>query len=223
MTDETWERYAWIAGIAAIVLFVVATFLAGSPPNPSDSVRKVFNYVNSNIDAIRWGSFIIAVGIVLFAFWIAALASAVRRALAAPSGLVTLLIVGGTVGLAMALIGVAVASIQALRIHDLGPTGVHFFFGLGYLLGAAGDFGTALLIGAVALAVMRSSFLPSWLGLASAALAAAFIVAGLGTATFNSGVATIGLVVFLIWAVWIVVISVLMLRPARSATTPAPD
>ncbi len=219
MTDEIWERYAWMAGIASIVLFVIATFIAGSPPNPSDSVRKVFNYVHGNPDAIRWGGFVVDIGIVLFAFWLAALASAVRRALQAPSGIVTLVIVGGVIGLALALLGTAIANVEVLRIHQLGSSGVYFFFGLGYLIAAAANFGTAVLVGAVALAGLRGKAFPSWFVAASGALAAAFIVAGIGVATFRNEIATVGLVVFLVWALWVVVISVLMLRrPARATT-----
>jgi len=217
MTEDGWERYAWIAGIASIVLFVVATFLAGSPPNPNDSVQKVFKYFNDNIDAIRWGGFIVAIGIVLFAFWLAALASRARRALAGPSGIVTLLIIGGVIGLALALVGVAVGNVVALRIHELAPSGVHFFFGLGYVIGAVGDFGTSILVAGVALASLRGSLVPSWLGAVSGVLAVAFLVAGIGVATFSNAIATVGLVVFLVWAVWVVVISVLMLRAPATA------
>jgi hypothetical protein len=42
----------------------------------------------------------------------------------------------------------------------------------------------------------------------SAGLAVVFIVAGIGVATFSSAIATVGLVVFLVWALWVVVITV---------------
>lgn len=217
MTDETWERYAWMAGIVSIVLFVIATFIAGTPPKPNDSVQKVFNYVHNNSDAIRWGGYIVAIGIVLFAFWLAALASAVRRALRAPSGIVTLVIVGGVIGLVLALVGTAIANVEVLRIRELGPSGLHFFFGLGYLIGAVGDFGTAVLVGAVALAGLRGAAFPSWLVAVSGALAVGFLVAGIGVATFSSGIATVGLVVFLVWALWVVAISVLRLTGSQAS------
>jgi len=90
---------------------------------------------------------------------------------------------------------------------------------LSYLIAAAGNFGTAVLVGAVALAGLRGKAFPSWFVAASGALAAAFIVAGIGVATFRNEIATVGLVVFLVWALWVVVISVLMLRrPARATT-----
>jgi hypothetical protein len=215
--DKSWERYAWMAGIASIVLFVVATFIAGNPPNPNDSVQKVFNYVHGNIDAIRWSSYIIDVGLVLFAFWLAALTSSVRRALKEPSGIVTLVIVGGVIGIALGLVGTAIASVDALRIRELGPSGLHFFFGLGALVAAAGDFGTALLVGAIALAGVRGTGLPSWFVAASGLLAVAFLVAGLGIATFSSGIVTFGLIVFLVWALWVVGISVLRLMGSESS------
>lgn len=224
MIDETWERYAWMAGIASIVLFVVATFIAGTPPNPNDSVAKVYNYVHNHPDEIRWGGYIIAIGLVLFAFWLAALASAVRRALKAPSGIVTLVIVGGVIGIVVALMGTAIANIQVLRFPELASSasaasGLHFFFGLGYLIGAVGDFGSAILVGAVALAGLRGGPFPSWLTPISAVLAVAFLVAGIGLATFSSGIATVGLIVFLVWALWVVTLSVLGLRAPQAAAS----
>ena len=216
MTEEVWERYAWMAGILSVVLFVVATFIAGTPPNPGDSIAKVFNYVHNNPDAIRWGGFVVSIGIFLFAFWLAALASAVRRSLQGPSGIVTLVILGGVIGLTLALVGTAVANVEVLRIHQLGPSGVYFFFGLGYLLAAVGNFGTAILVGAIALAGLRVKMVPSWLVAISGVLAVGFVVAGLGVATFRSEIATVALVVFLVWALWIVAISVLMLRKPQA-------
>jgi hypothetical protein len=219
MSEQALERYAWMAGILSVVLFVVATFIAGTPPNPNDSVQKVFNYVQGNPDALRWGGFIVAIGIVLFAFWLAALTGVVRRSLQGPSGITTLVIVGGVVGLTLALVGIAIANVEVLRIHQLGPNGVYFFFGLGYLLAAVGNFGTAVLVGAVALAGVRGTALPSWFVAISGALAVGFLVAGIGVATFRSEIATVGLVVFLVWALWIVAISVLMLRQSQARAT----
>ncbi len=220
MTEQAWERYAWVAGIVSIVLFVVATFIAGTPPNPNDSVRKIFNYIHDNPDPIRWSAYIIDVALVLFAFWLAALTSMVRRALQVPSGLVMLVVIGGVIGIAVALIGTAIGNIQVLRFRELGPTGIHFFFGLGYLVGAVGDFGTAILTGAIALVAFRGGPFPSWFAAISGALALVFVVAGIGIATFSSGIATLGLIAFLVWALWVVVLSVLGLR-SSPATAPA--
>jgi len=128
-------------------------------------------------------------------------------------------IVGGVVGLTLALVGTAIANVEVLRIHQLGANGVYFFFGLGYLLGAVGNFGTAVLVGAVALAGLRGNALPSWFAPISGALAVGFVVAGIGVATFRTEIATVGLVVFLVWALWIVAISVLMLRQSQAQAT----
>jgi hypothetical protein len=222
MAEETWERYAWVAGIASIVLFIVATFLAGTPPRPSASIKTVFNYVNNNRDAIKWGGYVVGVGITLFIFWVAALASATRRALNAASGLVTIVIVGATVALGLALVGTAIASFEALQIHNL-QGGVYLFFILNYILGAVGSFGTAAFVLGVSLAVLRTGFLPRWLGFAGLAVAVLQLVAGLGVATLGDAVAVITLIAFFVWAVWVAAISALMLaRSTAAGLSPAP-
>jgi len=222
MAEETWERYAWVAGIAAIVLFIVATFIAGSPPKPHDSVRTVFNYVNNNRGAIEWGGYLVGIGITLFIIWVAALASTIRRALNTASGLVTLVIVGAAVGLSLALVGTAIANFEALQIHNL-QGGVYLFFVLNYVLGAVGSFGTAALVLGVSLAVLRTEFLPRWLGPVGLVVAVLQLVAAIGVATLGNTIAAVALVAFLVWAVWVVVISVLLLaRSTAAGPVPAP-
>jgi hypothetical protein len=221
MAEETWERYAWVAGIAAIVLFVVATFIAGTPPHPNDSVRKVFDYVNNNKGDIKWGGFIVGLGIVLLAFWVAALASTIRGALKSASGPVMLVIVGASVALGLALVGTAVANFEALQIRNL-QGGVYLFFVLNYVLGAVGAFGTAVLVVGVSLAVFRTDVLPKWLGPAGLAVALLQLVAGVGVATLSNTIAVITLIAFLVWAVWVVAISVLLLARSTAGPVAAP-
>ena len=217
MADETWESLAWVAGVAAVVLFIVATYIAGSPPGPHDSVVKVFNYVHNNGTAIKWGGYLVAFGIFLLIFWVAALANAARRALNGPNGLVTVIVVGATVALGLELVATAVANVEVLRIGELGAGGVHFFFALNYVLGAVGLFGTAALVLGVSLVVLQTGFLPRWLGPAGLVLTVALLVAGAGVATLGNTVGVISLVSFLAWAVWVVAISVLMLVRSTAA------
>ncbi|HEY5170733.1 MAG TPA: hypothetical protein VIK54_03295, partial [Acidimicrobiia bacterium] len=67
------------------------------------------------------------------------------------------------------------------------------------------------------LAGLRGAAFPSWLVAVSGALAVGFLVAGIGVATFSSGIATVGLVVFLVWALWVVAISVLRLTGSQAS------
>ena len=186
---------------------------------------KVFNYVHNNRDAIKWGGYLVAVGVLLLIFWVAALAGAARRAFDRGSGLVTVIIVGATVVLGLTLVGTAVSNLEVLRIDELGAGGVHFFFTLAYVLGAIGSFGTAALVLGVSLVVFQTGFLPRWLGPVGLLVAALQLVAGAGIATLGNGIAVVALVAFLAWAVWTVAISVLMLArsTAGGPAVPAPS
>ena len=122
----------------------------------------------------------------------------------------------------LALVGTAIASFEALQIHNL-QGGVYLFFILNYILGAVGSFGTAAFVLGVSLAVLRTGFLPRWLGFAGLAVAVLPLVAGLGVATLGDAVAVITLIAFFVWAVWVAAISALMLaRSTAAGLSPAP-
>ena len=62
---------------------------------------------------------------------------------------------------------------------------------------------------------------PVWLGWVGAVLGLLWVIAGLGVATDNSGIFVLGFIAFLLWLVWILVISFFLFQPReQAASTP---
>jgi hypothetical protein len=84
-------------------------------------------------------------------------------------------------------------------------------------LGAASAIGLALHLGAAAALGFRSNFLPLWVNGLGALAALANVVATLGVLSDSSGVFAFMIIGFFAWALWIVVVSVVLwLRPAAA-------
>lgn len=86
------------------------------------------------------------------------------------------------------------------------------------LLGYAA-FAIAVLVAATSVVVLRTKLLPSWFAWAGEALAIGWLIGAASVSTESTAIFTIGFVVFLLWAVWIVVLSVLLYRTPQSATS----
>jgi len=70
-------------------------------------------------------------------------------------------------------------------------------------------------------AATRARVFPVWLGWVGAVLGLLWVIAGLGVATDNSGIFVLGFIAFLLWLVWILVISFFLFQPReQAASTP---
>ena len=221
MDEDRWARLAAVSGVAFVILVVVSGFVAGSPPKPSDSALKIFHYYANHRGSVQFGSFLGGLAVIPGLLWVTALWRRLRTT--EPDGrmgvaAVTGLVIAG----ALATASDAINATTAVRIHDLGPSGARFFLTLTMFMGAAIAFGLVVLVGAVAVASLRSSAFPQWFGLVSAVLAVLWVVAGLASAYAGNGVATLGYIVTAIWAVWILVtVWLLWSSPATPVRTPA--
>jgi hypothetical protein len=222
VNDVKWERYGALAGLVFVVLVVIAAFIAGAPPQPSDSPRQIQEFYRDHERALKAGVFLSGMGAVAFLCFIGSLWSTLRG-----RGLATVAAGGGVVTIGFALVSGAITSTTALRIGDLAPEQAKFFYSLQTMVIGMASFSIAALVAATSISTLRvqetatsgSSVLPfpAWLGWVSAALALAWLVAGLGVASERSVLFIYGFVIFLVWLVWVLVISYFLLRPQRHA------
>jgi hypothetical protein len=219
MDDVKWERYGAAAGVLFVILVVVATFIPGSPPKIDDSPVKVARYFVNHDGAIKAGAFLSGLAAVPFLWFLGSLWSRLRR----PDDtrrLATIAAGGGVATISLVLVGFAMNSTTALRIRELGPSGAKFFWTLSTIIVGMASFSIAVLVAATSVAAIRAKVFPVWLGWAGTVLALAWLVAGLGVATDNSGIFVLGFVVFLVWVVWILAISLVLFLP-QEQTTPS--
>ena len=124
---------------------------------------------------------------------------------------------GAVLGAAGAGTSFAVTTMIALRTGSIGDTGAAVFYVLSFtLLGAAGV-GIAALVLSTSLIVLRTSVFPRWIGAFGLVLTVAWLVAAAAIATDKEFVGLFGLISFVLWAIWILAISVVMLRGPEPA------
>jgi hypothetical protein len=206
----SWERWAGVAGIAFVVLYVVA-FAIGAEPGDSD--REILDhYADSGERAKEFVAFFLisaaALGFVL-------LASGLRNLLARvdppPRTLASLAWTGGVACAVLVLAGNAVSRATAFAATDdllkLDPNTQRIFETAGFLLYVAAAYAAILLVVAVSLAALRYGVLPRWLAWSGFVAAVLLLTA-------------IAFVGFLVLLAWVLAISITLLARATPAETP---
>lgn len=222
MSEDAWPKVGASAGIVAAVLLILSFVLgpSGTPPGFDDSAREVQTFIQDNHSEMQTQ---VALGFAtLFAFaWFlgsvfyrlrAAEPAARLSAVALAGGLV--LIVGGTIGTcAQAAATYHAASLDANTVRALWDLSVFgfLFFAVGFAVIAAAS-------GALAI---RAQALPSWLCFYSVLAAVyAFVVGLVGsfseTGAFSPSDGVLGLIVFLLFIVWLLAMGVTLVREPRA-------
>ncbi len=214
-----WERYGALAGIVAIILIVASVVVAGSPPKTSDSAEKILKYYRDNEGGLKASAFLGGLVTIPILWWAATLWATLRRAEGGQPGLAVAAVLGLVFTGTLQGVSGAISATVALELKNVGPAEAKFFYLLSFGLGAAGAFGVAVLVLATSAVALRTKVFPGWLGGAGLVLGAALIVSGASIASTSDGLAALGLVAILLWALWVIVLSVLMFRakePARA-------
>jgi hypothetical protein len=207
-----------LSGLVFVVLAVVGSALLFDGPNDASPAKMAAWYGSSSHRThINIGWILTGLGLFSLVWFVAAVRERVRESeQAAPEQgtlLSTIVLLGGTVYIAVAMAGIAVADgIRTMSddtYHHRVYSGViHAASDASYLLVVTGGAAMAALIFATAIAVRRYAILPSWVGWFG----------------FAAGVAAIASIVFftmLLWFVWIAVVSVLLFLQSRSGAARA--
>jgi hypothetical protein len=201
-----------LSGLVFVVLAVVGSALLFDGPSNSSPAKMAAWYGS---DSHRWhinlGWILTGLGLFALIWFVAALRERVRASeQAAPDDgtfLSTIVLVGGTVYVAVAMAGIAVADgIRTMSDdtyhHQVYSGVIHAASDATYILVVTAGAGMAALIFATAVAVRRYGILPRWVGWFG----------------FVAGVAAIFSVIFftmLVWLLWVAVASVLLFLQSR--------
>jgi hypothetical protein len=202
-----------LSGLVFVVLAVVGSILLFDGPSDSSPAKMAAWYGS---DSHRWhihlGWILTGLGLFALIWFVAAVRERVRESEQAASEqgtlLSTIVLVGGTVYIAVAMAGIAVADgIRTMSDdtyqHRVYSGVIHAASDASYLLVVTGGAAMAALIFATAVAARRYAILPRW-------------ISWFG---FAAGVAAIASVIFftmLFWLLWVAVASVTLFLQGRS-------
>lgn len=205
------QRWAALAGVAYVVLFVIGVILTfGDSPDSASAPAKIIAYYSDSghRDRMNIGWALGALGVFFFLWFLSALRQGVRRLEADDGFLTGLTTIGGVVYATLSLAALAVDSgVRTMSDdtyhHTVYPGLIHAADDVSWVLHASGGAGVGAMIIAASLAALRARAIPTWAGWLG-------IVAG---------ILGLLLIVFFPWfvvAIWILVASIgMFLRAGR--------
>jgi hypothetical protein len=211
MLSGSWGRYAPLSGLVFVVLVVASIIVGGfDSVSTDDSTRKVLDYWSDNDSQQIAGAILGALAMVPFLWFLSVLRSTLRLAEGGTGRLAATAYAGGIVLVGFALVDGALQFAVADSVGDV-PPGVTQTLSVLYndfFLGFPVGLGTLML--ATALVLLRTRVLPMWLG---------WFALVLGIASF---LGPAGFVAFLVFLVWVAIVSVVLYQRIEPPATPPP-
>ncbi|HZT64526.1 MAG TPA: hypothetical protein VFA11_01930 [Acidimicrobiales bacterium] len=226
MHDRNWERVAGYAGLAAVILFVVPTFVGtGTFPKPSDPDTVFKSYLVAHHSAVMRAVWFNSMAAVLVLWLGSGVRSTITRHDDTEASLATTVFAffvaaAVTLGISFALEG----GLAYKAVANTSPSTVRALNDIGSVIGTTflGVI-TAIAAALVAVAALSSRALPAYVGWTAAAAAAANLAGSLTIFTnkgFYSLEGAFGFVSLIVTMIWLISLSVALIRPAE-ATAPA--
>jgi len=214
MGEAKFEKWGALAGVVFVVLAVVGALIAGTPPKVSDPDLKIVKYTKDNQDALRIGAYLAGLGIVFFMFFLGVVWTRLRRAEGGSGRLAGTAAMAGVVAITIAAVGSGIAAYGALHPAESAGT-----YRLSAVVFGILSFAALVFVEATSIVIMRTKFLPAWLGWIGTLVAVLWLVGGAAVSTENDTIFVIAFVAFLAWALWLIVVSVMLFRTSEPTST----
>jgi hypothetical protein len=208
---QDWTRWLPLAGVPAVVLWIVGVFVIESGnPGSDSSAQELLAYFEDESTSIYVGAFLFSLGTVFFIWFLSSLRAAFLAAERPPGPLTAIAFAGG-VGKAVFDLGVmgglVAGALAADEADDLAPEAAQaiFFLDDAFFIGA--EFMALVLMSGAAAAILATRALPMWLGWLAVVIAVGLLIVPIGWAFLLFGV-----------PLWVLLASVLLFM--RGSTLP---
>jgi hypothetical protein len=221
--NDRYARYAALTGVLFVIAIVVGFLVQPKPPASDASAVEVLEYVKDHQDALHVVQLIFAVSIFFFIWFIGALRSFVGGAEGGQGRLATTAYGGAliAVGALIASLGIAAAA----ELHPArDPEITHAMWDASVLVFAVAAPAAAVFLVGNGLAILRTGYLPSWMGWFGL-VTALFNALPIGAVFTDSGAfaadGVLGLWVgFVTFLVWVALASILIYRKLGEGQAP---
>jgi hypothetical protein len=221
MDEARWARYAALGGIWFVVLNVIGAFLPGAPPKTTDSALKIATYFHDHHRSIEIGTLLLGLGLIGLFWWFGSLWRTMVDAEGGSARMASVALIGLGVAASMALMSGVINSTVAIQLGALSAANVKFFYIMTLVALAAAGFGIVTHVAAVTSLSYRVRLFPLWTNVIGWLAALMFLVSTIGVVTDRNWVGVLGLVSFLVWCLWIVVVSVNLWQRSPQGTETA--
>jgi hypothetical protein len=210
----TWNRYSPLAGVAAVILWIIGVFIAesGDASRDDETALSTLRWFVTDESEITAGEITFAFGVLLFIWFL----GAVRTALLArePSGHLTAIFYGAGILAAGAMLIQAAVLIQPSFMDEgtLTPQAAQTLAIISDAMFGVIELTLAVALSAAGLVILATRVLPAWLGWATVALALLLLIVPIGWIGVIFGV-----------PLWILVVAVLLfMRPVGEPVAARP-
>lgn len=199
-----WERNAPLTGVAAVVLWIVGTFLLEKDDRPEGKDTAAFvAWVEKNDTAIIIGAIVFGFGVLLFLWMLGSLRSTLFAAEGGTGRLATIAFASGVATAVSMMFSVLPHAQAAFDSGDTSATSIDALVHMGDAFFGGVELFAIPLLAASALVILRFGALPRWLAWASLVLALILAIPPIGWLGVIAGL-----------PLWTLVVSVLLyLRP----------
>jgi hypothetical protein len=199
---ERWERPAALAGVVAVVLWVIGIFVMGETPEGATEELRRFRDEEGRILA---GGFTFQLGALFFLIFVGVLRLRLFTA-EGPTGLLTAIAFGAGLAVGIFLLALPGAEMSAaINSDDLDPSSALALSTVSDLFFIGAELSAALLLVSTGLLILRYGPMPRWFAWVSFVLALWLLIPPIGWAGLLFGV-----------PLWTLAASVLLwMRPAR--------
>jgi hypothetical protein len=203
-------RTAALAGVGAVVLFLIADLMAGEPPSFDDPATTIISFYKDHHQAVVAGVILSGIAGALVVWLVAGLADSLREV--GENALGTVALAAGIAAVSLGVTADALSGALAQVAHGGDPDFVRGTYQIsGFFVGKSSWLGAALTL-ACALAAWRA--LPRWYAWTSFAAAPLLALGGLAVKAggFLAPLGGISLISFLAFLAWILATSLLLWR-----------
>jgi hypothetical protein len=209
------------------VFFVIVGFVVTPKPPAADATaQEVFNYIVDKQNTLHVVQLLFGAAAVLFLWFIGSLRQILGRAEGDEGRLANTAFGGGLVAAATLIVGGALAAVAALHPVENGANVTHALIDASLIVPAVGAPAAFVFFAANGLSILRSGYLPAWMGWFGI-VTAVLNVLGIGAVFTDHGVfagdGVLGFFLgFLCFLLWNLLASILLYRKLGEAPAPGP-